>query len=452
MRWIDIKPLTILLGPNNCGKTSLFCPLLLLKQTMESTDKTLRLRTKGDYVDVGTYRDLIYDHDIGRKLVLELRFLFDKKTKKKKAKSIGDHPPASISLVFRQGEVEDDIELESIAIKDAFGRVMLRRTLTEKGNYSFRFFTSLRENVVRKTYNAILRDKPVHFLFDTHPIYVSLIPEMVEGRTVQEILRTTDLSIPEHVASLVATLFVTNGAVEGLLNNITFIGPLRQHPRRYYERIGERPSSVGPMGEYTPDILLQMKEEASLKPINTWLKEFEISGTIDCVEHVAGVFSVVRKFGKKRKNIINISDTGFGLSQILPLITQGLWMGKGGILIAEQPEIHLNPKLQSKLADFFVHLVDSEKRVILETHSEHLLLRLRTLVAEKEISPSDIALYFLEREGRKTVIRNIPIEDNGHIETYDWPKGFFEDSLRESFNLASAQMRTEGEGNESKSS
>ena len=86
-------------------------------------------------------------------------------------------------------------------------------------------------------------------------------------------------------------------------------------------------------------------------------------------------------------------------------------------------------------------MVGSNKRVILETHSEHLLLRLRTLVAKGDIDSSKIALYFIENEDGLTKIKDIPILENGHIEQDNWPKGFFEESLWESLDLAKAQSK-----------
>ncbi len=202
---------------------------------------------------------------------------------------------------------------------------------------------------------------------------------------------------------------------------------------------GETPYSVGPIGEYTSDILIQMKNENKLELINDWLQKFELLGKIDCVEYPSGIFSIEwedRSTGIKT----NIADTGFGASQILPLITQGLWMSEKRILIAEQPEIHLNPKLQTKLADFFVDVVNSKKTVILETHSEHLILRLRTLVAEG-FDPANIALYFIEKDLGTTSITEVPILEDGHIEAEKWPKGFFDETLRESLKLATTQSR-----------
>ena len=115
--------------------------------------------------------------------------------------------------------------------------------------------------------------------------------------------------------------------------------------------------------------------------------------------------------------------------------------------VAEQPEIHLNPRLQCVLADLFVEMANSEHRIIVETHSEHLLLRLRRLVASGEIPHEKVAIYFVEKSAGISTIRPIPLEENGHIPSDVWPKGFFEETLRESLALATEQTRLLGKEN-----
>ena len=92
------------------------------------------------------------------------------------------------------------------------------------------------------------------------------------------------------------------------------------------------------------------------------------------------------------------------------------------------------------LADLFVDISKNEVGVLIETHSEHLLLRLRRLVANNSIDANNIALYYIEADNSTTNIKKIPISNDGHIESKYWPPGFFEDSLNESLALASAQM------------
>ena len=101
---------------------------------------------------------------------------------------------------------------------------------------------------------------------------------------------------------------------------------------------------------------------------------------------------------------INLADCGMGLSQLLPLLVQGCVMDEGDTLIAQQPEIHLNPAQQDVLTDFLIELCSEGRRVIVETHSEHVLSRLRRRIAETSLSSQDVALYFSESDGGRSSV------------------------------------------------
>jgi len=139
--------------------------------------------------------------------------------------------------------------------------------------------------------------------------------------------------------------------------------------------------------------------------------------------------------------VVGCSNAGFGASQILPLIVQALVSRRGSITIAEQPEIHLNPKMQCELANLFVAMAEKKQTVIAETHSEHLLLRLRRLVAEEKINSDEIAIYFIEGDGINSSIKPINLQENGQIKSIDWPKDFFGESLKEALAMASEQAK-----------
>tara|TARA_B100000508_G_C11372854_1_gene234574 strand:+ start:40 stop:465 length:426 start_codon:yes stop_codon:yes gene_type:complete len=134
-------------------------------------------------------------------------------------------------------------------------------------------------------------------------------------------------------------------------------------------------------------------------------------------------------------------NSGFGASQVLPLIVQAIVSRKRSITLAEQPEIHLNPKIQCELADLFTYMAEKGQTIIAETHSEHLLLRLRRLVAEDKLSSDDVAIYFVKSEDRESSIKEIKLQHNGHIKQIDWPKGFFGETLKESMAMASEQAK-----------
>ena len=138
------------------------------------------------------------------------------------------------------------------------------------------------------------------------------------------------------------------------------------------------------------------------------------------------------------------SDVGVGISQILPIVVAALDEDRPGITTIEQPELHLHPRIQVELGDLFASQAAKGGIFLIETHSEHLLLRLMkrmrqtcdgTLVnGNPRMRPEDIAVYFVEIDpgGDHTLIREMPLNERGEL-VEAWPGGFFEEDLREIF-------------------
>ncbi len=137
-----------------------------------------------------------------------------------------------------------------------------------------------------------------------------------------------------------------------------------------------------------------------------------------------------------------MSDVGTGISQILPVIVAALDPNRPGITAIEQPELHVHPRLQVELGDLFAHRVERGGIFLLETHSEHLLLRIMRRMRETSagtlpdggpgLSPQDVNVLFVEHHDGQTVIREMPLNERGEL-VKAWPGGFFEEDLREIF-------------------
>jgi predicted ATPase len=137
---------------------------------------------------------------------------------------------------------------------------------------------------------------------------------------------------------------------------------------------------------------------------------------------------------------LNVAAMGEGASQVLPIIARSLWRDEESCLLVEQPELHLHPAAQCSLADLFIDTMKGGTRqVIVETHSEHLLLRLRTRVAEGAVDPAHIAVLYVERQGRESTVRRLALNGHGHFD--EWPSGFFEEGYKEAMALAMASQK-----------
>lgn len=133
---------------------------------------------------------------------------------------------------------------------------------------------------------------------------------------------------------------------------------------------------------------------------------------------------------------INLADAGFGVSQVAPVVTQGFLSRQATALLIEQPEIHLHPRAQAALGSLLVELANSGRQLLVETHSEHLVLRIRRHVAEGKIRPPDVGLFYVERGTRGSTVRALELDAQGMVP--DWPKGFFEEDYAEAMQLARA--------------
>lgn len=143
-----------------------------------------------------------------------------------------------------------------------------------------------------------------------------------------------------------------------------------------------------------------------------------------------------------------ITEVGFGVSQILPVLTLCYLAPAQSTIILEQPEIHLHPAVQAKLADVFIDVIKNRGvQIILESHSEHLLNRLQRRMAEEQLVPSDLALYFTHMENGESKLEELKIDEYGNIS--NWPENFFGDEMGDLVAMTEAaikrQMQQQGQ-------
>ncbi|UCE14784.1 MAG: DUF3696 domain-containing protein, partial [Candidatus Heimdallarchaeota archaeon] len=144
------------------------------------------------------------------------------------------------------------------------------------------------------------------------------------------------------------------------------------------------------------------------------------------------IFSV-RLLDRTLKTDVGIADVGFGISQILPIIVQS-YLSVDNVICIEQPEIHVHPRLQTELAQLFYERIkeNRELQYVIETHSEHLILRFQKLIRNKLLDPNDISVLYLTKEEGGIVCKELEINQKGNF-VDRWPEGFFEEAFKERF-------------------
>ena len=225
----------------------------------------------------------------------------------------------------------------------------------------------------------------------------------------------------------------------GVLERSKYITPLRASAERYYRKQGLAVDELDANGSNFSQFLNNMSSSEQFK-FSEWSQKF--FGVAISVEEQGGHLSIFITSKENPSAKVNITDTGFGFSQMFPILAQ-LWVAQGGgqqegtiniplLFSIEQPELHLHPRLQANLADVLVSSINAaneagiDLRLIIETHSEYLINRLGYLISKKEIPNTLASVLIFDRssylEPTKIIRANYSVR--GFLE--NWPHGFFE--------------------------
>ena len=258
------------------------------------------------------------------------------------------------------------------------------------------------------------------------------------------------LLMPQSNELDVLTLaWLASDALKETLKALFPINPFREPPERWYIFRGTSPRHVGYGGESLPDLLLRRPK--LLKETNEWLKQLDIGYELE-VKSIGTDSSdlfEVRLIDTRQKKRVNValSDVGYGISQLLPFIVQSL-VAAGRIISIEQPEVHVHPKLQADLGALLaavikephedhsqdpsanILLAPRQNQFIIETHSEHLILRLQRLVRQRDIEPEDVSVIYVSRGPEGAKAERLHLDKDGDF-IDEWPNGFFTERLRE---------------------
>jgi predicted ATPase len=244
-------------------------------------------------------------------------------------------------------------------------------------------------------------------------------------------------------------------------SSLKYLGPLRDAPKPLYPLApAADPHDVGLRGEHTASILdLHKNKKVKFIPSanfkvpaidrKTVTRTLE-AAVIDWLQYL-GVASSVKsrdqgKLGHELKVELSNSDSshdlthvGVGVSQVLPILVMCLLADTDSTLVFEQPELHLHPKVQTLLGDFFLSMALCNKQCIVETHSEYIIDRLRFRIAaassETELN-SQTQIYFVAKPSQGSSFREVVINEYGAIS--DWPDGFFDQSQQQAEEILRA--------------
>ena len=239
------------------------------------------------------------------------------------------------------------------------------------------------------------------------------------------------------------------------LDSVKYLGPLRD--LKNYEKKSVNFEKATPVGlsaerffnyfhefKNTQSVFIYPNAEMEYSTLKeafcSWLLYFEIAESFDTYYEVKdnNLYGMIKPMMLKEE--VRMDSLGVGFSQLAPIILLCLNASEGDTILLEQPELHLHPSVQQKFGDFILAM-SSRVQIIVETHSDHLLNRVRRRVSESEDSLEEqVAIYFAERLKGNTSFRLAELDSNGSYRLTDFPKGFFDQGAGDAFALLKNTM------------
>ena len=443
---LEIKPINVLAGPNSGGKSSILQSLLLLKQTLEGPPE-IDLNIDGRYLQYSRFNELTF----GKPNLSRCRvgFTFDVETSFPPGMFQHIYPEdlhcgedgavllrSNIELTFRYKRRNEGpaVALDTFQVSSRVSETSEAQIRGELRNYNY--------HVTRKGDNLALPEG-----FSNNRIKTVAGRHFMPHFLVFE--RGDENPHSLHIPLNPMFTWPFRELQEEIEDNLKYLGPLRERPQRAYLHSGNPTIEMGDSGEYAAQILWleqdrkvkylpklgnELREVTLMEAVNDAFIQLGLLQPLDVKSEKAIMYQILFQLGgPKRKEAVTIADVGFGVSQLLPILVLGLRADDSSLLLLEQPEIHLHPRLQANLADFLLTLADQGQRLIVETHSDHFINRLRRRIAE---DPTDelrkkVNILFVRPpiEGGGATIDPLQVDQFGVIE--NWPPGFLPEASEE---------------------
>ncbi len=397
---VRIRPITILIGRNSAGKSSLIKFLQMLRQTLESQRDEFFV-TDGGSVQLGAWSNL--------------------KNSRSKKRS------------FEFSIETETSDIPAADIRQLWENFSNKRVITEVGD-TIRLSLDVPKSLV-------IRESPVakftisgqvryaqQFKFGHHAVKGNIDDIEIFKKSATNLDNTGFLRFSRRTESL-HDLF-ESGVAEQFLDRLRYeftsirhLSPVREESIRTVQAGSPPPRDVGDRGEYAIPHLVRLFTDPAQRENADFVARFaNLVADVDKLlfsSQIANLSTQVKARNKRTQAVSYLADFGFGVSQCLPLFVQGVMHDPYQLMLVEQPEAQLHPTAQLELGSFFAALW-SEKKVpaIIETHSANVLLRLRRLVKEGQIKPDEItvAYFAVDDEKKVPVVKNLDIRADGSLE------------------------------------
>ena len=434
---VRFRPITVLIGRNNAGKSSVINFLLMLQQSRNDSAAEF-LNPEGERVKLGSFKSL--KNSVSEKKFLH--FELDIHTSKLPMDKLSEPIEATPERIDKRAHSDErergpkpdqrtEIRPEpqvnfTVTASVPYNKARAGNLRTEvKSNGEFQ---SERKEKIKKTslsfINEITRENKM-FGEERLPRKKSLSIKAI-SKKISEIRK--DLYEHIYLSALVREIA-----------SIKHISPTRVSFRRVIELATPPDDSVGQNGEYAIPHLQRLmgKPDERSDILSAYLEslvdveKLEFKGqNIGALRHVTALAT-----NSKTKARSYLSEFGFGVSQVIPVLVQGVLMDPYTQMMVEEPEAQLHPTAQLELGSYFADLWKKRKvGSIIETHSGNILLRLRRLIAKGDLKPEDVSVAFFDNEEGKPIVKNLDIDSDGRLQK-GLPMEFFGADVLEALDL-----------------
>lgn len=408
---IELRPLTVVLGCNNSGKSALVRAPYVFRTGIHTTSSApLEFeRIEGEMLE--SFTDLVYGSRPHGSIEVE----FDLQ---------GESGVSTLAATIQNVDEYAIQVVKELELRGPDGRLSLRWSQQDPQAVPGRYSVDVAGD--------IYDDIPVNF--------TGLLPQSEMAAESESFGKR---AVPVDFADIAGQYRRSYPAVR-------YFGPFRDRPQRRYLLPSRAPSDVGIAGEHAGGILASdlVRQKGQLAQCINQSIACSLPGWgVEVIER-GGTYSVMLVSAADGSVRVNLADTGTGVAQVLPIFLQRamdtLSPPRRPVLeIVEQPELHLHPAAHGGLADLYVQAMQQTAvRFLIETHSETFLLRLRRRVAEGALDPESLAVFFVEHSRGSAHVRRIHVDDGGNLDY--WPSGVFSEDYDETRALAAAQLAREG--------
>lgn len=475
---LELEFLTLLTGLNGSGKSSFYQVLSLLIQSKDSTARYVTskkntwnsdipiLNVNGPLITVGKREELFFDKN-KNSVKFELHWNDDTMnafefSMEQPYSSSPEHKELFLaSAIYCKGMADNNQRSYHLSRKEHKWSIK-GKTIFEIDSFELNriITTSIRSKIKSEKPERIFNDE-VEFtdIFNLTFLRLDIISfsidfDQIENCIAEKYKQYFDIAEikAECVKQNIPTDNIRIGIDEKLTNsyyltekNFSYLLPFRGYPQRVYsEGINSNPLStllisaesvVGYSYDFNSNTVIKGSVQ---KALHYWICEFfKFSEGIEVKPLVEGYATeVLLKYGNK---FVPINNTGFGISQILPVIYEIISNPNKILFVVDEPEIHLHPSAQTKLAQFFFEMSLVGKRILLETHSENLLNGLIGHLIKHEEKATRTCMYWVKKENTSSRVEKIVFDKLGYI--VNQPESFMDEQTKISDGLAQIRIQ-----------